>query len=81
VAARVGAQPVSAHTETTLADGSTTDGRVFVWHKLTGTLVQEVEAHQVSCNAVAWNPANPCMFATGGDDGRVRVWVPTLSLN
>ncbi|KAK4149228.1 vacuolar protein sorting-associated protein 1 [Chaetomidium leptoderma] len=49
------------------------DGRVFIWHKLSGNLVQEAEAHHTSCNAVSWNPADPCMFATAGDDGRVRI--------
>jgi WD40 repeat protein len=49
------------------------DGHVFIWHKVTGILVQEAEAHHTSCNAVAWNPADPCMFATAGDDGRVKM--------
>jgi hypothetical protein len=38
-----------------------------------GVLVHDTEAHHTSCNAVAWNPADPCMFATGGDDGKVRM--------
>ncbi|KAK4127596.1 WD40 repeat-like protein [Parathielavia appendiculata] len=50
------------------------DGHVYIWHKLTGLLVQRLEAHHASCNAVAWNPTDPCMFATAGDDGRVRIW-------
>ncbi|KAL2146498.1 hypothetical protein VTI28DRAFT_3679 [Corynascus sepedonium] len=50
------------------------DGHVFIWHKVTGILVQEAEAHHTSCNAAAWNPSDPCMFATAGDDGRVKIW-------
>ncbi|KAL2152510.1 hypothetical protein VTH82DRAFT_5694 [Thermothelomyces myriococcoides] len=50
------------------------DGHVFIWHKVTGILVQEAEAHHTSCNAAAWNPTDPCMFATAGDDGRVKIW-------
>jgi len=50
------------------------DGHVFVWHKITGTLVHEAEAHQPRCNAVAWHPTDPCMFATCGDDNRVKIW-------
>ncbi|KAL2133190.1 hypothetical protein VTI74DRAFT_2764 [Chaetomium olivicolor] len=50
------------------------DGRVFIWHKITGGVVHSAEAHHTSCNAVAWNPADPCMFATCGDDGRIRIW-------
>ena len=56
-----------------VADPEIVDGHVFIWHKVTGILVHEAEAHHTSCNAVAWNPADPCMFATGGDDGRVKM--------
>lgn len=49
------------------------DGHVFVWHKMKGILVHEAEAHHPICNAVSWNPRDPCMFATAGDDGMVRM--------
>ncbi|KAK4148121.1 WD40-repeat-containing domain protein [Dichotomopilus funicola] len=56
------------------------DGRVLIWHKLTGVLVHEAEAHHpASCNVVVWNPTNPFMFATAGDDGKVKMYVhPSL---
>jgi len=52
------------------------DGNVYVWHKLTGTLVHKAEAHTPRVNAVAWNPADPAMYATCGDDGKIKIWVP-----
>ncbi|KAL2018354.1 hypothetical protein VTK56DRAFT_957 [Thermocarpiscus australiensis] len=50
------------------------DGHVFIWHKTTGTLVHEAEAHHPRCNAVSWSPTDPCVFATCGDDDRIRIW-------
>jgi WD40 repeat protein len=56
-----------------IADIDWQDGHVFVWHKLTATLVHEAEAHHPRCNAVSWSPVDPCMFATCGDDNRIRL--------
>ncbi|KAL2261491.1 hypothetical protein VTK26DRAFT_3936 [Humicola hyalothermophila] len=50
------------------------DGRVFIWHKMTGTLVLEAIAHLPRCNAAAWSPTDPCLFATCGDDNLVKIW-------
>jgi len=51
------------------------DGHIFIWHKENGTLVEKLDGHGgVSCNSVSWNPTNPCMFASAGDDSRVRIW-------
>ncbi|KAK0652268.1 WD40-repeat-containing domain protein [Cercophora newfieldiana] len=50
------------------------DGMVCIWHKLTGIPVQRLEAHHPRCNAVSWNPADPCMFATCGDDQKIKIW-------
>ena len=53
---------------------SALDGRVYIWHKENGTLIETLEGHSGGCvNAVAWNPADPCMFASGGDDRKVRM--------
>ncbi|KAL8770450.1 MAG: hypothetical protein Q9209_003876 [Squamulea sp. 1 TL-2023] len=51
------------------------DSRVYIWHKENGTLIETLEGHQSpGCvNVVAWNPADPCMFASGGDDRKVRI--------
>ncbi|KAL8905601.1 MAG: hypothetical protein Q9171_006605 [Xanthocarpia ochracea] len=58
------------------------DARVYIWHKENGSLIERLEGHgrlegqgSPGCvNVVAWNPADPCMFASGGDDQKVRIW-------
>ena len=50
------------------------DSKIYIWHKENGTLIETLEGHGKGCvSAVSWNPADPCMFASGGDDKRVRV--------
>ena len=51
----------------------TADGNVFVWHKTTGIPIGKIQAHEPRCNAGAWNPADPRMFVTGGDDGKIKM--------
>ncbi|KAJ3488308.1 hypothetical protein NLG97_g6222 [Lecanicillium saksenae] len=50
------------------------DGNILIWHKNTGAAVERLQGHSPRCNAVAWNPADPCMLASGGDDCRVKIW-------
>ncbi|KAH3378330.1 hypothetical protein KXW99_001709 [Aspergillus fumigatus] len=51
------------------------DSRVYIWHKENGTLIETLEGHTSGCvNAISWNPTNPCMFASAGDDYFVRIW-------
>ncbi|KAE9364323.1 WD domain-containing protein [Stipitochalara longipes BDJ] len=50
------------------------DGHVFIWHKETGQLIEKLEAHKGCCNAIAWSPTNPSMFASAGDDHKIRIW-------
>ncbi|RQM08587.1 hypothetical protein DH86_00000307 [Scytalidium sp. 3C] len=51
------------------------EGSVFIYHKENGTLVEKLEGHKASCcNSVSWSPTDPCMFASAGDDGKVRIW-------
>jgi len=52
-----------------------TDGHIYIWHKEFGQLVEDIEAHKSSCNSVSWNPKNPQMFASAGDDNTVRMYV------
>lgn len=51
------------------------DGHVYIWHKDNGTLVERLNGHDDKgcCNSVSWNPADPCMFASAGDDKIVRM--------
>lgn len=50
------------------------DSNVYIWHKENGTLVETLPGHAGMVNCVAWNPANPHMFASAGDDHDVRMW-------
>ncbi|KAK4167986.1 hypothetical protein QBC43DRAFT_202672 [Cladorrhinum sp. PSN259] len=50
------------------------DGSVFIWHKVTAAVVHKAEAHTPRVNAVAWSPCDPALFATCGDDGKIKIW-------
>ncbi|TQN73438.1 WD repeat-containing protein, partial [Colletotrichum shisoi] len=48
------------------------DGNILIWHKNSGAAVERLQGHQPRTNAVAWNPADPCILASCGDDGKVK---------
>ncbi|KKK24776.1 hypothetical protein AOCH_003978 [Aspergillus ochraceoroseus] len=51
------------------------NSRIYVWHKENGTLVETLDGHVSGCvNAISWNPADPGMFASAGDDCLVKIW-------
>ncbi|KAK5993297.1 WD repeat-containing protein 26 [Cladobotryum mycophilum] len=50
------------------------DGNILIWHKNIGAAVERLPGHLPRCNAVSWNPADPCMLASCGDDGRIKIW-------
>ncbi|EQL32335.1 hypothetical protein BDFG_05468 [Blastomyces dermatitidis ATCC 26199] len=51
------------------------DSKIHIWHKENCTLVATLQGHGVGCvNAVSWNPKDPGMFASAGDDRKVRIW-------
>lgn len=57
------------------------DSKVYIWHKENGTLIETLDGHRTGCvNAVAWNPADPCMFASAGDDRNIRIWSKASAL-
>ncbi|KAL1959937.1 hypothetical protein VTO42DRAFT_605 [Malbranchea cinnamomea] len=58
------------------------DSKIYIWHKGSSTLVEALEGHSSGCvNAVAWNPRNPAMFASAGDDRKVRIWTTEQQAN
>jgi WD40 repeat protein len=49
------------------------DSHIYIW-RTTGHFIESLEAHAPGCvNAVAWHPTDPCMFASAGDDKRVKM--------
>ena len=57
------------------------DGNLNIWHKNLGAHLFQLEAHKPRCNAIAWSPTDPCLFATCGDDGKIKLYVPMSSLS
>jgi WD40 repeat protein len=52
------------------------DSKVYIWHKENGSLVESLDGHSKGCvNSISWNPADPTMFASAGDDRAVRMYV------
>lgn len=49
------------------------DGNILIWHKNSGAAVERLPAHRPRCNSVSWNPQDPCMLASCGDDGKVKM--------
>lgn len=50
------------------------DSRVYIWRRQTGHQVASLDAHAPGpVNAVAWHPTDPAIFASAGDDRRVRM--------
>jgi WD repeat-containing protein 26 len=52
---------------------SDTDGNVWIWHKATGAAVERLPGHAPRTNSASWNPVNPYMLASCGDDGKVKM--------
>jgi periodic tryptophan protein 2 len=56
-----------------LAFGSRTLGQLLVWEWRSETFVLRQQGHFYDLNATAYSP-NGQLIATGGDDGKVKVW-------
>ena len=56
------------------ANVRSTDGCIYIYSKSTGILVAKLKgAHAPRCNSVSWNPTDPRMIASCGDDGLVKM--------
>lgn len=51
------------------------DEMIYVWHRESGVLLERLPGHLRSVNCVAYNPRDPYMFASTGDDWVVRMQV------
>lgn len=56
------------------AMSSTAAGGIQVWNDVAGAI--PLDGHRGKVTVVAFDPAVPGMFASGGEDGRVLVWNP-----
>jgi WD40 repeat protein len=52
------------------------DSRIYIWRS-NGHLVEALDAHSGCVNSIAWHPRDPCVFASAGDDAKVRIWKPS----
>eukprot|EP00993_Chasmostoma_nieuportense_P005547 NODE_616_length_2011_cov_48.557325_g572_i0.p1 GENE.NODE_616_length_2011_cov_48.557325_g572_i0~~NODE_616_length_2011_cov_48.557325_g572_i0.p1 ORF type:complete len:589 (-),score=177.28 NODE_616_length_2011_cov_48.557325_g572_i0:125-1891(-) len=50
------------------------DNRVYVYHRETGRRLLALKGHANVVNSVSWNPTRHNVFASGSDDGTVRIW-------
>jgi WD repeat-containing protein 26 len=48
------------------------DSRLYIW-RTTGQLVETLEGHRGCANAIAWHPKIPTIFASAGDDHKVKM--------
>lgn len=64
------------------------DGKIYIWDRVKGNIVGVLAGHVKdrpvpiestkrfgkNCNVVAWNNIDTTLFASGGDDGYIKVW-------
>ncbi|GAW12532.1 hypothetical protein ANO14919_019020 [Xylariales sp. No.14919] len=50
------------------------DGFINIWSKTTAQCIHRLPAHSPRCNSVSWCPTNPQLFASCGDDGKIKIW-------
>lgn len=70
-----------------VASGSE-DGKIYIWDRVNGNIIGVLTAHVAerpatsgsnkkltkTCNTVIWSPTDKSLFASGGDDGYIKIW-------
>ncbi|SCW03015.1 LAFE_0G01068g1_1 [Lachancea fermentati] len=70
-----------------VASGSE-DGKIYIWDRFHGNIISVLNGHTAdrtvppgstktfgrNCNIVVWNPVDKTLFASGGDDGLIKIW-------
>ncbi|KIV92821.1 hypothetical protein PV10_04087 [Exophiala mesophila] len=60
------------------------DGNIYVWHKENESLIERLSGHgrgqsgKQCVTTVDWNSQDAGMFASGGDDRKVRIWTNAM---
>ncbi|CAG8589791.1 8173_t:CDS:10 [Paraglomus brasilianum] len=50
------------------------DSNIYAWNRQHTTLLEVLSGHRGIVNSVNWNPVDPHMFASAGDDHTIRIW-------
>ncbi|MES1901948.1 MAG: WD repeat-containing protein 26 [Paramarteilia canceri] len=61
--------------------GDTNSGKIFLWNIKNEYPIFELAGHSKGANCVHWNPKDPGMLASAGDDGQVRIWLSKNNFN
>ena len=53
--------------------------QVYMWHSKTGEVMEALQGHTGTVNAVAWPQSRPHLLASASDDRTIRIWAPRAS--
>lgn len=50
------------------------DSQIYIWHRMTGSLLSTLSGHAGIVNMVAWSPKNSKLLVSCSDDHTIRFW-------